>query len=285
MKTASPALRGLIESGQFGTADLYTITLIDGTVIRLTSADRDLMWNLNNYSHNKLKVQRDGLSQALGLEVDTLNLNVFPEPLEPFIEDNPFGKCVRIGLLDGATIKLEKGYIKTWALPVVLGVLHKFEGSISDIEGGDRGYSIPVKSILELMNMNMPANLYQTSCRHVVYSPQCGVNREAFTVTGEITSVTNKNIFDTNLSQPDGYFDLGVIAFTSGVNNGSRRTVKRHVSGELEFSLPLVHLPQVGDDFTIYPGCQRTQSVCKDKFNNLLSFKAYPYVPKPETLY
>lgn len=35
-----------------------------------------------------------------------------------------------------------------------------------------------------------------------------------------------------------------------------------------------------GDAFTIYPGCDKQQSTCSAKFNNLIHFRGFPYVPE-----
>lgn len=286
MKTASTELRLLIEGGQFAVADLYTITLIDDVEKYITTADIDLKWGGNTFSHTLLPLRRESVNQALGLEVDSMDLSVFPDPNAPFIEDNTFGKCVRLGLLDGATVKLERAYLPDWNSPIT-GVLHRFEGRVSDIEGGDNEYSVPVKSLLELLNMKMPLNLYQAPCRHTVYTTPCGVDRSAFIVEGEITGLIDLNSFNTDLTAADHYFDLGVIELESGPNSGFRRTVKAYLnaSGKVEFSLPLPIAPTLGDTFIIYPGCNRTMEVCSDKFDNLLSYKGYPWVPKPELIY
>jgi hypothetical protein len=44
MKTASPALLALLASGQFCYAELFTLTLANGTVLRWTGADTALVY-------------------------------------------------------------------------------------------------------------------------------------------------------------------------------------------------------------------------------------------------
>jgi hypothetical protein len=41
-------------------------------------------------------------------------------------------------------------------------------------------------------------------------------------------------------------------------------------------------MPNTGDTFTAYPGCDKTQNTCTSKFNNLVNFGGFPYVPVPE---
>jgi hypothetical protein len=46
---------------------------------------------------------------------------------------------------------------------------------------------------------------------------------------------------------------------------------------------PLVFAPAPGDQFVVYPGCDKLQRTCQFKFNNILQFGGMPYVPQPET--
>jgi hypothetical protein len=106
------------------------------------------------------------------------------------------------------------------------------------------------------------------------------------TPTGTITA-------DITYSQ-SGWFDLGTVTFTSGVNNGLIRTVKSYtrivprsgpMTGVLNFTLPLPNVPGIGDTFTAYAGCDKQQATCAGKFHNISHFSGEPYVPVAETAY
>jgi len=45
---------------------------------------------------------------------------------------------------------------------------------------------------------------------------------------------------------------------------------------------PLPFAPATGDGFNVAFGCDHTQSTCVAKFNNLMKFRAFPYVPPPQ---
>ena len=65
-----------------------------------------------------------------------------------------------------------------------------------------------------------------------------------------------------------------------GLNNGIRMEVKTHgTSGALQLQLPMPFAVQVGDTFTIVPGCDHTKATCKAKFNNVVNFRGFSYVP------
>ena len=76
---------------------------------------------------------------------------------------------------------------------------------------------------------------------------------------------------------------MGALTFTSGANVGMTRTVKAYGSGLFRFALQLPSPPAAGDTFTVYPGCPKTKEACASKFNNVIHFRGYPYVPPAET--
>jgi uncharacterized phage protein (TIGR02218 family) len=286
VKAFTTPLRTLIEGRQFFRADLVTLTLVDGTVIRYTSADVSLLWGGHQFL--SFRMNREKIKASLGLSVDQLAMTLLPSATDT-LAGVPYIQAIYLGALDGATILLEKAYLSDWGDPRVplsanvVGVLHGFEGSVSDLTASTTEVQLTVKSALELLNMDMPRELYQSTCLHIVYDAGCTLSRAAFTVTGAVTGSPSLNGFHTGLSQADGYFDQGVIALTSGAASGSRRTVKSYAGGTFNFVLPLPALPSVGDTFLVYPGCDRTQATCSGKFGNIAHFKGYPYIPAPET--
>lgn len=68
-------------------------------------------------------------------------------------------------------------------------------------------------------------------------------------------------------------------------NRGVSRTVLSYASGNFTLTLPLAETPQVGDPVLAFPGCNKTVSTCQNKFGNLVNFRGFPYVPKPETVW
>lgn len=52
---------------------------------------------------------------------------------------------------------------------------------------------------------------------------------------------------------------------------------------EVELYLPLPVHP-AGTDIDVYPGCDKTITSCKNKFNNVVNFGGFPHI-KPEVLY
>lgn len=83
----------------------------------------------------------------------------------------------------------------------------------------------------------------------------------------------------TPLGGESGYFDFGVISFTSGLNNGLSMEIRSYVPGQLTLDLPMPYAVQVGDAYSLKAGCDKAASTCIGKFSNILNFRGEPFLP------
>jgi uncharacterized phage protein (TIGR02218 family) len=90
---------------------------------------------------------------------------------------------------------------------------------------------------------------------------------------------------------PTGWFNDGVITFTSGAGNGVAMDMKTSVvdpsTGLWTFVLQeaLTFVMEPGDTFTIEPGCDKTSGPggC-GKFSNIVNFRGYKDLPGPQAV-
>ena len=144
--------------------------------------------------------------------------------------------------------------------------------------------AVTVASWMELLNTKLPRNTYAPGCHRTLYSAGCGVSKAAKTVAGSVTAAISRSAVASALAQADGYFNLGTLVFNTGANAGISRTVKSYAGGQFVFILPLPYDPTVGDTFSVYPGCDKTQATCTSKFSNLARFRGMPYIPQADTI-
>lgn len=282
MRTLTPALQTLLSTADhFYRADLYTITLIDGTVIRTTDADRALVWDGSTFDSCTPPIRRARVRRSLGVSVDNLRLDVSPSTTT--IGGRTWAAAARVGAFDGAQITVTAAYLSEW--PTIVGVLSIFTGFVSTVEPSSAGLSISVKSALEAFRRPVPRNVYQTTCANVLYDNSCGVSRAAQTRTGTITAASTVLQLFTSITAPDTFLALGSITFTSGANVGQTRTIRSQVGGTIRLLDPLLSVPAIGDTFSALAGCDRALSTCRAKFNNAARFRGFPFVPVPETTF
>lgn len=283
MKTATRELIDLLHgSDEFLMADLFRITLSNGQILRHTNADMPVVWDGQTYEAHKLIIKRGATRVAVGLDVDSNTLEIAAEP-DYRLEGLQWSEAALGGALDGARVVIERIFFNDWATPV--GAVVIFSGRVSDVSGSRSAVKVDVKSDIELLNVSSPRNIYQAGCMRTLYDGGCKVNREKFTVNGRVTAnSTTGTELACNLTQADGWFNQGVIKFTSGRNAGLSRTVKEHKGGRLSFALRLPFPPQSGDVFKIYPGCDKRQETCGKKFDNIVHFRGFPYIPAADTI-
>jgi hypothetical protein len=82
---------------------------------------------------------------------------------------------------------------------------------------------------------------------------------------------------------PSGFYDYGIVKFTTGQNAGLEREVKIHLldSGKADLTLrtPFPYTPSVSDQAELTAGCDRRFSTCRDRFGNANNFHGEPYLP------
>ena len=270
----------LASGGPFIMADLYTITLASGEVLRWADFDADLEHGGWSYSSAKGVIERGMTRSGIGVEVDTLDVSLFPRD-GVTVNGRGLRAAAVAGVFDGARLRLERAYLTPEL--TVRGTLIMFVGRIADVDVDRMGIAMRVNSPTELFAGQMPRNLFSPSCLRVLYSDGCGVSRQAQMRGGSVVAGSTRTTLRVSISQQYGFFALGYVVFTTGALAGVRRTIKASWPGVFELLLPLPALPAVGDIVEACPGCDKSKPTCKNKFNNLPRFRGYPCIPLPET--
>jgi uncharacterized phage protein (TIGR02218 family) len=289
MKPASTALQNLLASRQFFAADLYTFTLIGGGVLRYCSGDRDITAGGRLFTSQGPRLDRKDTKAKchwkIGIAVDTLVFDVMPQASD-LVNGQPFlAACVQ-GAFDGAELQLERAFMASYG-DTSTGTVILFVGRVAEIDLGRAIATFTINSHLELLNTQLPRNLWQPGCVNSLGDASCGVDLASFGIGGSAASASSASVIAATLVQATGYFDQGKLAFTSGANAGLTRSVKSWVAGSpgvIALLAPFPNAPAAGDAFTIYPGCDKTlgPNGCA-KFANTARFKGYPFIPTSET--
>lgn len=144
--------------------------------------------------------------------------------------------------------------------------------------------------------------IYSRSCRWNLGDTDCGVNLATWTRTASVVSVIDDATFTTGApaggAVTEGFFNDGLLEWTSGDNTGLSTAVKRYtLSGNVwELSIPPASPIQVGDALSAVHGCNKQPGVdidgntvpeghCLNLFNNLANFGGFPYMPTNDKLY
>jgi len=269
--------------------DAWTLTApASGTVVRWLDADFDYTLPDARAFVRGPVIKRGDLRQSVGLSVDNLDVTFYPVFKEAPVN---FGaqtllQAAQRGILRGAMVQIERLVFDTALVYKGRWVEHAGTLAVKNTAGGL--IKCQVLSELNRLDKPMPPDVYQSQCRSTVFDPQCGLNRATWAVEGAVTipgtGPAARSQFAADPADAAGWFDQGVVQFTSGANAGEKRTVKSWAGGVFSFALPWPQDVEAGDEFVAVPGCNRSMAMCSAKFSNLLHYRGEPFVPKPETV-
>lgn len=236
-----------------------------------TSNDRDVSFGGANYISEPINRTRITSTQDIGkttLKIALSRRNIFAIQ---FIEQSPtdviFLTVTRIHASDDA--------------PAVT-----FRGRVINVEFEENEVTLTCQPNLSSLRRPGLRRLYQTTCPHVLYGPQCKVVRGTFAVTTALTGVSG-----LSLSSPDFIISVNptfdATWFAGGfvqVNESgliTRRFITSHdnSSGTININLPL-SVAVIGTEVTVYPGCDHDPSTCRIKFDNIGNYGGFPYMPQ-----
>lgn len=166
-------------------------------------------------------------------------------------------------------------------------------GVIGRVTQGRGSYDAEVLSPGVLLGQQPLLTVAQPGCDWELGDSRCAVDLGALTVTGTVTTAygppatgldRRRRFTDSGRSEDDGYFDGGIVTWTGGVNSGARSKVKSFTGGDFFLWEAMLHPVTAGDTYTASPGCDRSKTMCQDKFDNYVNFGGLPDVPGKDSI-
>lgn len=164
-----------------------------------------------------------------------------------------------------------------------------FTGEVSDIEWRGSMASMKVQALQQQMERPVPRMIYQASCNNFLYDQRCLVNPATYEVSGTISAITTNadgrqvlTVAAAAAASPNiGTFRASAAYYTGGVVliGNERGFIEQQNVSDLKMMHPMAGAV-VSAAVKIYPGCDRRNSTCYSKFNNIVHFAGFPYIPK-----
>lgn len=280
MKSITSNLQSELEAGKL--AYIIKVILANGTSFGYTNHDRPLTIDSFTYQPGA------GLSRVK--LTATANAEVSNQDVESSWTVDINEQDALNGLYDEAVVIFSW---VSWEHPEY-GSLEIFRGNIANLSWTDVGFRAEIHNAVRRLN-NPIGSIVTPYCRHQLGDTNdtnkatpggCNVNLASYTFTGSVSSILTdrrKFVFTGLASaQADGYFSTGVLTFTSGLNNNRIVDVKVHTvdsyGSQVEFYTPTSYVISPGDTFSVVAGCDRSNTTCKDKFNNVVNFGGFPHL-------
>lgn len=263
MKYANAALLNILNGpAPYFYADLWEIALRSGVTKLYTDWPFDITIGSNVYKSSLSLVSSSRYKLKRGLEVDECDLTMNQSDADT-VSGVSFAHAVANGLFDRAVVTKYRQFLTATEatsaniIDPSANTILLFLGEINDWTLTNTGTDFKIKSMLNLLNVYMPRRQYQPTCGFVFGDANCTKARAALAVNGAVTLATSNTTIKTDTTETDGYFNNGVIKFTSGNNIGVVRTVKSYQGGAFNLVAPFPNSIAVGDTFTATPGCNK----------------------------
>jgi len=276
MKTIPGPLQSHLEGATTTLSLCWLITKRNGVQILGTDHDQDIVIRTgdlagtysarsnilpsNTKSNADLAVDNMDVQGAVG-QNETLYLDVSVQDIEA-------------RLLDFAAVKL---FFVNWQDPDMGQVPMRsgFLGAITYDSSG--GYKTEVRGLAQKLQQNI-VQTYSDKCTVIRFGDaRCKVDATALTINVVAASVTSRRELTVSglTIQPTGYFSLGNLTGVTGANAAVLRQVRVDTDGALQLFEAFPQDVEVGDTFTLSPGCDRLAGTCLNKFDNLANFRGY----------
>jgi uncharacterized phage protein (TIGR02218 family) len=261
-----------------------------------TTHDQDITYDAGNGDGPILYRGSTGMANTAkegnsDLGVDNLEVTAFLE------SDSITEADIRAGLYDNAEVTVR---VVNWA-DLSMGdvvLMHGYTGNVKMKNGlftaELRGLSQKLTTVVgatygEICRADLGSNASNSTSRWL-----CNVDLDAYRQAGNVASVTDDRTIvpasgllnvgaSPQVAAPAGWFNDGIITWTSGVLKCSTSEIKSWDGTTLVLFLSLSQLPSPGDTFIIEPGCNKSTD-CQAKFANIVNFRAEPFIPGMDQL-
>jgi hypothetical protein len=300
MRTVGGATATLIGAKTpFYKADLFTVTLLNGTIYRWTDFDQDIHFSGSGGAPYLFLAQGPCLQRTtLGVK-NTVQVPELIVKLSALDTDFVGGLGIKTqlhnGYFDGAMVSLDRCFMPPpLGQPVTAsGVIGGngfdptgglFSGRMSQAKITAVGAELTVKGANVLMNQYVPRNSYQVPCLHTFCDAGCTLLASAFTTTNTAGAGSTRALvkWGTVPGTPSNY-TFGKLTMTSGAATGQVRTIKSSSAAGIVLQYPLYNVPAPGDAYSVLKGCSKgfndgSGQDCTAHANTQ-NFRGYPFVP------
>lgn len=273
MKTVSANLKTHLAGSTLTLAYLWLCNLSNGAVHAFTDHDQDIVFNGVTYLA-ATGFTASKIATTAALNVDNLEVQ---------------------GMLNSATITDADLLAGIWdyaqiTLTVVnyndltMGAMQLRQGWLGNVKSGRQNFYAELRGMMQPLQQAI-GRVFAPSCDATLGDTKCGIVLATYTVIGAVTTATSSRVFtDSSRAEAAGYFEGGLITWTSGLNNTYQMEVKTFASGVITLQQGMANTVQVGDTYIMSAGCDKLLATCKTKFNNVVNFRGFPNVPGQDAM-
>ncbi|MEM1298709.1 MAG: DUF2163 domain-containing protein [Pseudomonadota bacterium] len=274
MRQIPPQFQQSLDSGASTMARCWLVTRADGVRLGFTDHDLDLTFDGITFEP-ETGFAPSAIEASTGLSPDSHDVT------GALSSDRITGDDIARGLYSGAEVTL---FLVDWQNVDDRVLLSR--GAIGEIRRGDIAFEAEITGLADRLNQPV-GRAYLTTCDcragevRCFGDPEAPENKGAGTV---LAATDPQQIAASGLgAYAPGWFNHGLLVWTSGANAGVESHVKAHLVVGEEALIDLWLAPplpvQTGDGFEITVGCPRTAEECLARFGSLENFRGFPHIP------
>lgn len=258
----------------------WRLTRKDGSVTGYTDHDRALTVGGIVYAP-ETGFSASEARDTLGLAVDTVDVEGALSSERISEED------IAAGLYDGASVET---LLVNWRKPADFALIRT--ATIGKITRSDQRFIAELESMVH--TLDQPGGRYVSrSCDAELADARCRFSADlpGFSAVGAVGSQISPSGFTAFGLEAfsAGWFSHGVLTWTSGARSGRSERIDEHRMDATGVTLVLRPragpMPEPGDTFSVFAGCDKTFATCKAKFDNALNFRGFPHLPGNDAAY
>jgi uncharacterized phage protein (TIGR02218 family) len=281
VRSIPPALAAHLTGDVTTLAVCWRVARPDGVLILGTEHDSDLTVSTGDYAGTysfRAGITGSSVTSTADVAVDNLEVAGALDRGDLMVVDLSAAD-IEAGLFDGATVTL---FLVNWQAPDD-GQLVLRTGTIGAISRTAEGeYKTELRGLTQKLTQNF-IRTFGSSCDAELGDTRCGVDITLFTLSGTVVSVSSNRQFIATLAEGSpvheaGLFNGGLLTWVTGNNASYSMEVRRETTDSppaIQLYLPMSLDIQVGDTFTIAPGCDKSAAMCKGRFDNLVSYRGH----------
>lgn len=162
------------------------------------------------------------------------------------------------------------------------GYVVLWKGRLINVEWDDTYMTLTTEGVFSSLQRVGIRRRCSALCPYTLYGSECTVNKQSRAHSFVVSSISGLSVVVTPMNRSTNYFTGGMIEYINQSGNIERRMIKSSVTVGSIGTLSLATTPfglTVGENVTLYPGCDHSLATCNNKFSNGLNFGGQPFVP------
>ncbi len=258
----------------------WRLTRVDGVVLGFTDHDRPLVVDGTTFRPRSGFTTSEA-SDTLGLAIDTVDVE------GALSSDDIVEADVLAGRYDDAEVET---LLVNWRQPEQFASVRR--ATVGRIARRDGAFAAELKGRMHALDQ-VNGRWVARRCDAALGDARCRFDLDApgYSAPGGVVAVVAaRTISVSGLESFDGgWFAHGTVQWAAGALAGRRSAIVGHVvrAGSVELSLQPEDgpMPEEGDAFVVFAGCDKAFATCKAKFANELNFQGFPHLPGNDAAY